>query len=58
MSEMWPSEAPSGVPAWRRLAAGVAEAGALSVVSAQREPSSLPGAAAVGVAAYGRAALP
>jgi hypothetical protein len=33
----------------------VAEAGASSVVSAQREPSSLPGAVAAGVAAYGRA---
>jgi hypothetical protein len=53
MSEAWPSKASLRAPAWRRKAEGaVAE---LSAVSAQRAPSSLPGAAAEGVAAYVRA---
>jgi hypothetical protein len=53
MSEAWPSKASLRAHAWRRKAEGaVAE---LSAVSAQRAPSSLPGAAAEGVAAYVRA---
>jgi hypothetical protein len=56
--EALPSEAPfavsAPVPAWRREAG----AGVSSAASAQPEPSSLPGAAAVGVAAYVRAVPP
>jgi hypothetical protein len=56
MSEAWPSKASLRAPAWRRKAEGAVAAEELSAVSAQRAPSSLPGAAAEGVAAYVRAA--
>jgi hypothetical protein len=54
MSEAWPSKASLRAPACRK-AEGAVAAEELSAVSAQRAPSSLPGAAAEGVAAYVRA---